>query len=546
MTSRSSPPVLDHLRWPRPGPRRLPPRAQPGRAAEPADGRTERIDRRAGTAARRGKCRRRNANQRDGRGRAGGRRWRGWRARRGARSPSSVDADRPLDAEQPAGGCGTASKSCVSNVLQVCEPSGNASSTMCANGCDPVRLECNRCKPNSRTCDGANQIVCNAEGSETTTMPCTSGCNGTTGECNGCQPSTTWCNGDVLRECTPAGEQRDRQTCDQGCNATSKACNTCRPSAKICNGNILETCKPDGTGTTTETCPAGCNPARQACNTCDPGSKQCAGTTLRTCKTDGSGYAEEPCPNGCTTNRCNTCNPTQGPTCEGGSLKGMHARRQRLQHDTLPPRLRLQGLLQRQHRSDGRLLRHLRQPKANPAAGSPNPAALGALRVRETGGARCPCGNGPGQRCCDGDTRPCPEPDRCGRGTQRCSNGNWGNCSQPPLECCNSDQCDGNKTCQGNRCRCPQNTNDVGGSCVPCGGGEGQPCCESSRPCRGQRLICQTGPETCTICGGVGDGCCGPQRTNSSGRFPDTPGQCFEGGAECFRSTGTSPGFSCG
>ena len=526
-----------------------------------------------------------------------------------AGSVSILDADRPFDAEQPAGGCGAPSRTCAGNVLQICEPSGELTSTMCAQGCDPVRLACNQCKPNSRTCSGANQIACNAEGTETTSTPCTSGCNAASGECNGCQPSTTWCNGDVLRECTAAAEQRDKQTCTEGCNSARMACNACRPGAKICNGNILETCKLDGTGTTTETCSSGCNTTRMACNACEPGAKMCSGATLRTCKTDGTGFAEEPCANGCSSNRCNACNPNQPATCDGSTLKecmpdGSAVRttpcaRGCASGACCTGNTESMGGSCGTCGTEGQLCCRIAQP-----------GCTGSLACQPNGRCAVPCGNASGQRCCDGSTMTCQ--NNCGRqGERRCSNGTFGACSIgtfeccPPMErctgtnntthqtcnnagqwasdgsdeckkapgqgpcssgndcttgrcntgarvccaangCCGDGDCGNGQRCMSGQCRCPQNTNDVGGTCVACGGGIGQPCCESSRPCRGQRLICQTGPETCIICGGEGDGCCGPERTNSSGTFPDSPGQCFEAGAECFRSTGTSPGFSCG
>jgi hypothetical protein len=238
----------------------------------------------------------------------------------GLAGPGTQDANSPTDVEQPAGGCAPAEKSCIEDVLRTCDPSGVVSSTMCPYGCDGVRKECNVCRPNSRACEGGSSIVCNAEGSGTSTIVCTSGCNDTAGECIGCLPSTVWCTGDVLRECTATGEPRDRQTCEFGCSSGRMACNTCRPGAKACNGNILETCSADGAGVAAEPCSSGCNKARLACNTCLPGAKACSGSTHRTCRGDGSGWTDQDCPNGCSSDGCNACRPNQA-TCTGGILQ---------------------------------------------------------------------------------------------------------------------------------------------------------------------------------------------------------------------------------
>jgi hypothetical protein len=485
-----------------------------------------------------------------------------------AGSVGSVDADRPVDAEQPAGGCGAPSRSCAGDVLSVCEPSGNIVTTMCANGCDPVKLECFRCKPNSRTCTGASQVICNAEGTESTTKACTSGCNAATGECNDCQPSTVWCNGDVLRECTATGAQRDKETCPQGCNPTRMTCNTCRPAAKVCNGNTLETCKLDGTGTTTETCPAGCNTTRAACNTCEPGTKMCSGSTLRTCKTDGSGYSEETCATGCNSARgaCNTCNPAQGPTCDGNSLK-----------TCMPDGSAFATMTCARGCASGACCGGNTEASGGSCAacgtdGQPccrvaQPGCGGNLTCQGNGRCAVPCGNGAGQRCCEGDTKPCT--NNCGRqGNQTCSGGSYGACSVPRFECCppmercsngahqvcnnngqwvsdggrpsvgccNDDHCNGGKTCQGSACRCPSNTLERGGSCEPCGS-KGQRCCAGD-VCRGQFVECfvgnpaQPNERFCSDCGTEAIFCCNkstPCRDSNlqCDRPPGQGGACF-------------------
>ena len=241
----------------------------------------------------------------------------------GAAGGGGVGGNQPVDAQQPVGGCdpATTPKVCVGDVLNICEAGGALVGTNCAHGCNAVRVECNQCRPNTRTCSGTNLSVCKPDGSGADPMTCPSGCNAAAGECQDCQPGTVWCAGDILRECTTNGEPRDRQPCPQGCNAAKLACDVCRPGTKSCTGNILETCKADGSGTVTEACASGCNPARLACDVCEPGTTTCSGATLRTCKTDGSGFTDQACANGCSTNRCNVCNPAQGRTCEGSSAK---------------------------------------------------------------------------------------------------------------------------------------------------------------------------------------------------------------------------------
>jgi hypothetical protein len=234
----------------------------------------------------------------------------------------------------PDGGCGSASKTCVGNVLTVCDGNGALSTTECVNGCDPVR-GCNACKPNSRSCSGTNLVVCKSDGSGTETMTCASGCNVSTGECFGCVPSTTWCNGDVLRQCNAAGEASDRQACEFGCSEIQKACNACRPGSRTCRGQTLESCKPDGTEVTMESCARGC--AGGACcvgNTearggtcaacggnnqpcCEISSPQCAGglVCLNGRCALGCGGADGQCPSGCGAGQDPDCRRPDGGNC---------------------------------------------------------------------------------------------------------------------------------------------------------------------------------------------------------------------------------------
>jgi hypothetical protein len=230
-----------------------------------------------------------------------------------------MDATTPADtlapvAEVGPSGCGTPGKTCMGSTLQACGTDGALTNTPCEHGCNAVRLECNTCKPNSRTCAGSALVVCNGEGSATTMMACSSGCNTTVNECNGCMPGSRWCSGNTLRECTAGGMPMDRQTCDQGCNTTRLECNACSPGVKACNGATLQTCRPDGSGWADSPCANGCNGSRKECNACNPSSAPtCSGNNVRTCRTDGSGTTDQPCGNPSCSGQTRTV-----PTCRSG------------------------------------------------------------------------------------------------------------------------------------------------------------------------------------------------------------------------------------
>jgi hypothetical protein len=399
----------------------------------------------------------------------------------GGATPTLDAANHNLDAEQPVGGCGTPGRSCVGNMLNVCDSNGVLTGTSCANGCSPTRLDCYTCPPNRRSCEGSSQVVCNAEGTGTTTMACTSGCDATTGECRDCQPSTTWCNGDVLRQCTAAGEQRDLQTCEHGCNSQKMACNLCRPGSRTCmSGNTLVICNADGTATASEACSSGCNVGRLACNACAPGTKMCATNTLRTCRSDGSGYNEQSCPNGCSGERCNACNPSQGRTCEGTSV--------------------------RQCMSDGS---GFQLTPCNRGCAGGNCCTGNTEAVSGT----CRACGGNNQPCCASASPSCNgslvcQSDRCvqacgpsdGQCPSGCSFSQDSDCKKP-----NGEACDGGNDCQS-------------GNCVS------RVCCNST---------CADGCRSCTVSGKVG-ACSAPNAVEVCGNLIDD--DC-RGGAEdgCLR-----------
>jgi hypothetical protein len=435
----------------------------------------------------------------------------------------TVDAaDQPVDAEQPNGGCDptTAAKTCVGDVLSACEVTGMMANTSCANGCSPARLECNKCRPNARACDGANLVVCNPEGTATTTMACTSGCDPVMNDCRACEPSAVWCAGDVLRECTSAGEPRDREVCRQGCNSARRACDACRPGTKSCSGNVLETCKLDGTGTTSETCSSGCNSARLACNACEPGTKMCAGSTLRTCRSDGSGWIDQSCPNGCLAERCNTCNPNQGRTCDGTSVRQCRGDGSGFE---LTPCAR--GC------ADGNCCNGNNEARGGScsACGGNNQLCCEIASPRCASGLACqgdrcvipkkpngaPCnsnaecqqGNCAGGLCCAGGQHGCggecvanSDATACGSTCRRCPE------PERSTAICRSGSCD-------LRCDDGFMKNEAGTACVPTCGAVGQACCSGGTPCRGDKVACDfvapdSGSLACVACGRENQPCC--------------------------------------
>src|SRR4051812_47756798 len=77
--------------------------------------------------------------------------------------------------------CAADDKSCQGNVLRTCKAGSAPALTTCDQGCNAVILDCNKCKPNQRSCGPAGSVSCNQDGTGSTALPCPTGCNQATG-----------------------------------------------------------------------------------------------------------------------------------------------------------------------------------------------------------------------------------------------------------------------------------------------------------------------------------------------------------------------------
>lgn len=230
--------------------------------------------------------------------------------------------------------------------------------------------------------------------------PCPNICSGK-GLCTGdCKPGTKKCAAgpDSLTafECDDKGQWQMAMVCPNLCSSGSCA-GTCMPGKLQCAsaGNGTEVCSAMGTWEPGQTC------QKQTCldNTCqgecEPNAKQCGSSNNPQKCTgghwvdDGAACSNRTCVNG---SCAGTCEPKQ--TRCGGTDKS--------------------------------------QPQQCDATGN----------WANGGNAVC-CGDGPGQRCCDGHVTSCQ--NNCGSGgSKTCSGGGYGRCST-------ADTCCGDPTCR-NKC----------------------------------------------------------------------------------------------
>src|SRR5687767_6670183 len=81
-----------------------------------------------------------------------------------------------------------------------------------------------------------------------------------------------------------------------------------------------------------------------------------------------------------------------------------------------------EGLLAAEHVRPDLLIVKTRLPGIDGWELVGRPGCTGNLTCQSNGRCAVPCGNGPGQRCCEGSTRPCT--NNCGRqGNQTCASG---------------------------------------------------------------------------------------------------------------------------
>jgi hypothetical protein len=164
---------------------------------------------------------------------------------------------------------------------------------------------------------------------------------------------------------------------------------------------------------------------------------------------------------------------------------------------------------------------------AEPCCAGPQPCNGGILKCVDAGGGvkRCGgCGEKAGDQCCDGLTK-CSEGLSCVNGS--CSSSKP--CGSAGQDCCPGDPgCNSPLVCSAGKCATPASCGELneqcctagaeqcnqdslacdGGTCVPCGAIDGQPCCQLGPPCTGVQMGCFTAENRCHLCGGAGLACC--------------------------------------
>ncbi len=223
-----------------------------------------------------------------------------------------------------------------------------------------------------------------------------------------------------------------------------------------------------------------------------------------------------------------------------------------------------------------------------------NGTACGQERICGSGQCIAECGNGPGQKCCEGAQTGCA--NNCGTmGTRTCRGGTFGACSAADT-CCGDPACSnncgekGSRTCNGTtfgacpvprRACCPGDTQTCSNTCgmtgsiacrggafnkadctakeSACAGGEGQ-ACRPGKSCDNGLFCC---PDS-GICGAEVNRCLRRRDTGGQCNYADGDGQCLpthycDGdhdacqprvgrGATCFNSPGSpkcASGLSC-
>jgi hypothetical protein len=132
-------------------------------------------------------------------------------------------------------------------------------------------------------------------------------------------------------------------------------------------------------------------------------------------------------------------------------------------------------------------------------------------------------------KCCDGDKQSCK--NKCGdTGNQTCSNGSYGSCSASNPECCKDSDCNACQRCVGGKCNGPEFKNSPQGS----PGGSGRPGGEWDWNCNGKVEVTHC-PDGCELSGTAScrkvdfiptEDACGTMSDCAECKFDATLGDC--------------------
>jgi hypothetical protein len=364
-------------------------------------------------------------------------------------------------------------------------------------GCEPGFHKCDN------TCRDSKQV-------ETCGMACA--------PCPQIEGGTTTCDGSRCGVRCPDGQK----ACDDKCIDAGAPCGGCPDGKNACNGLCVSATETTACGPSCEVCPTSSN-GKTACDgskcilSCNEGFHLCqgkcvtntdanaCGASCTACTAPAGGTATcvggqcaFDCPNG---RKCNDVCLAPGQPCANSCpvpgeklCKGMC-----YTDGTLPSETCGNGS---DDDCDGKI------DCADSDCGEGTNCGSG--RVCQQSKCIVPCGNGPGQTCCEGTTMDCS--NNCGDpGKRTCNSGAWGACSKANT-CCGdrscTDKCGKQQTkpCNGTTLgACPQSS---------CDGGLNQPC-KAGNVCNTADLACQR--QTCVKCGGQGQPCCGPRANSLAG-----------------------------
>jgi hypothetical protein len=311
-------------------------------------------------------------------------------------------------------------------------------------------------------------------------------------------------------------------------NVACAASDPCKVGKTTCASGASE-CRVTGNAPNGKSCGNGRVCSNGTCVDCNP-NMVCQPSPCRTGRTNcSSGTSEcmetgnEPngmsCGNGrvCNNGTCVTCN--EGANCQPG---GNACRA-------------------------GRISCLTGSPVCMETGNAPDNTGCGGGNVCKSGQCVAPCGDGPGQTCCEGRTQACK--NNCGSGgTRTCRGGQYGACSTADT-CCGDPSCQNNCGERGTR---PCNGTSFGACSVPnrgccpkaenCGNGTDDDCdgqidcsdsnCGNGANCGGGR-VCRSG-ECITPCAANQNQPCGPECNRGTincqgqcvGQTPSSGGAC--------------------
>jgi hypothetical protein len=404
----------------------------------------------------------------------------------------------------------------------------------CASG-SPVCMDTGTNIGNGTEC-GNNQVCSNG-----TCVACTPNVSCSPGD--PCKTGRTSCETGTSR-CVESGNQRNGVGCGAGrvcrdgnCEACAEGM-PCTPSNKCHNGRLScangsPVCMDVGSNVANGSscgnnlfCSNGncvsCTP-NSGCNVSDPcktGRTSCDQGSPR-CEVSGNRPDRTACGNGrvCQGGSCVPCGGQNQPCCGGSCNGGRTCSGNRVVEPFCDS-----GICRVRDAETCGSCQECRDSRCQPKRCGTNERCVnGACECVKSCDGRCIASDAccPIGTTCDGAVEVTCGGD--GRLTRRmCPSGD---CRSGRCTLCGTK----NGLCCINGTQCQDNLNCIVDTCIECGGGQGQECCKRGKPCRGNLICSALNEDTCDVCGGFGEACCGPERTFGNSRGAESTGTCRDG-----------------